>query len=86
MPKMVNPLFVEYELTCTHPGCEGKRLIDQAETAGWVLGTVVPFSPAHPEVGRCHKCKRHTMKVTKAPDPPPPRGPKGWAPGKAPTE
>ena len=84
MPKMVNHLFVEYELTCTFPGCGFKQLIEQSESAGWAPGTAVPFSQAHPEVGRCNKCKRHMMAVSKAPDPPPRPGPKGWV--RVPTE
>ena len=52
MPKMVNHLFVEYELTCAFPGCGFKQLIEQSESAGWTPGTTVPFSQAHPEGGR----------------------------------
>jgi hypothetical protein len=78
MPKMVNALFKEHELQCTFPGCGFKQLLDQAESAGWKVGDIVPFSRAHPEIGRCNKCKRHMMKVTKAPEPPLQPGPKGW--------
>ena len=84
MPKLHNKLFVEYELTCTHPGCFGKRKIEQAESAGWQLGSILPEDRTHPDVGKCIVCKRYKMRVTKAPEPVKPKGPVGWT--KIPTE
>jgi hypothetical protein len=84
MPTMVNPIFKEYVLTCTFPGCGGKRTVEYPANGGWVLGTIVPEDPSHPDVARCYKCKRHIMEVTKAPEPPKPPGPKGW--NRIPTE
>lgn len=84
MPKMVNPLFFTYQLTCTFPGCGGVRLIEQAMSAGWESGRVIPYDPSSPDVARCHKCKRYRMKVTNAPPPPKPVEPVGWT--KVPTK
>lgn len=84
MPRLHNPLFVEYVLVCTHPGCIGRRTIEQAESAGWRVGDIIPEDSTHPDVGRCIVCKRHKMKVVKAPEPPVPPGPKGWT--RIPTE
>lgn len=84
MPKLVNPLFTEYKLTCTHPGCFGKVLVEQAMSAGWALGQLIPEDHTHPDVGRCPVCKRHKMRVTSAPPPPKPVDPVGWT--KIPTE
>ncbi len=78
MPKMVNPLFFPYSLACTHAGCQGKQLIEQAQSAGWVLGMIIPEDSSNPEVGRCPKCRRCKMKVVNAPEPPKPKGPIGW--------
>jgi len=78
MPKMVNPLFFAYRLECTHPGCYGKSLIEQAMSAGWEPGTILPHDASHPDVGRCPVCKRYLMKVTNSPPPKKPVEPKGW--------
>jgi hypothetical protein len=84
MAKLVNPLFVEYTLTCTFPGCGWKRKIEQAQSAGWKEGDMIPEDPSHPDVTRCMKCKRHMMKVTGAPPLPPPTKSVGWT--RIPTE
>ena len=84
MPKMYNPLFFKYLLACQHPGCKGGQEIEQAESAGWMLGQVIPEDPSHPDVGHCLRCKRYMMKVVRAPEPAQPKGPKGW--NKIPTE
>ncbi len=81
---MVNPLFFAYRLECTHPGCHGKAEIEQAMSAGWTLGMIIPFDSTHHDVGRCPVCKRHQMKVVKVPPPPKEKGPFGWT--KVPTE
>lgn len=78
MPKMVNPLFFAYRLVCSMPGCHGKALVEQAMSAGWAEGDILPHDPTHPEVGRCPVCKRHRMKVTNVPTPKKPQPPKGW--------
>lgn len=84
MPKLHNPLFFAYRMECTHPGCHGKAEIEQAESAGWQLGMIIPEDHSHPGVGRCPVCKRHKMRITKVPPPPKVIGPKGWE--KIPTE
>ncbi len=78
MPKLVSPIFAEYRLACTHPGCFGKVILEQAESAGWKLGQVISEDLSYPSLGRCPVCKRHKMKVVKAPEPPKPTGLKGW--------
>ena len=78
MPRMVNPLFVAYRLACTHPGCTGLQSIEQAMSAGWQLGDVIPYDASHPDVARCPRCKRHNMKVVAAPEPLQPDPPKGF--------
>jgi hypothetical protein len=84
MPKMVNDLFYPYRLACTHPGCNGMQLVEQAMTAGWTLDALIPEDPSHPDVGRCPRCKRCKMKVVVAPPPPKPKPPKGFT--RIPTE
>lgn len=84
MPKMVNPLFFGYRLACTFPGCYGKALIEQAESAGWTMGSIIPEDSSYPDVGRCPVCKRHVMKVVLVPPSPKPIEPVGWT--KIPTE
>lgn len=78
MPAIYNPIFFKYRLECTHPGCSGRQEVDQATSAGWTLGMLIPEDASHPEVGRCPMCKRNKMKVVKAPEPPAPRKPVGW--------
>jgi hypothetical protein len=78
MPKVENPIFFKYRLSCTFPGCNGVQLVEQAMSAGWAKGSVVPHDPSHPDVARCPRCKRHMMKVSNEPPPPPPINPVGW--------
>jgi hypothetical protein len=78
MPMMVNPLFFPYPLVCTFEGCGGRQLVEQAMSAGWKLGDIIPYDSSHPDVGRCPRCKRYLMKVTGAPPPAKPIPPKGF--------
>lgn len=78
MPKMISPIFGEFVLKCTHPGCTGTRTVDYPMNAGWDVGRIAPEDPSHPDVARCFMCKRHIMRVVKAPQKPKPEGPKGW--------
>ena len=78
MPAIHNPLFTKYGLACTWPGCTGKTQVEQAMSAGWSVGYLVPEDPSHPEVGRCPRCRRCMMKVVTAPEPPLPPKPVGW--------
>jgi hypothetical protein len=75
---MVNPLFFEYKLVCSHPGCFGKAALEQAMSAGWTLGSVIPEDPTNSDVGRCPVCKRHKMKVMNEPPPKKLQLPVGW--------
>jgi hypothetical protein len=84
MAKLNNPIFFNYHLVCTFSGCGGGYKIEQAESAGWTLGMILPEDRSHPDVGRCPKCKRYMMKVATAPEPPKPEKPVGWT--KIPTE
>ena len=84
MAKLHNPLFVDYVLRCSFPGCGWTRKIEQAESAGWKEGDLLPEDPSYPDVTRCFKCKRHRMQVISAPPPPKPVLPKGWT--RIPTE
>lgn len=83
MPAPGNPLFFKYELRCTHPGCPGKRLVDQAISANWQLGDVIDQNPQDDSV-RCPLCKRTKMKVASLPPQKEPTPPVGWT--KVPTE
>lgn len=74
----------KYTLECQHPGCGGKLIAEQNHGVGWSVGTIVPMDPSVPTYGRCPRCKRYNLKVTKAPEPPPPAKPKGFT--KIPTE
>jgi hypothetical protein len=78
VPKLVNPIFQEYTLECTTPDCKGKRTFEHAVNAGWTLGMIVPEDFTCPDLARCFMCKRHQMKVVKAPEPKKPQGPVGW--------
>jgi len=78
MPRLYNPLFAEYKLECTHPGCHGRRTVQQAMNAGLKLGDIIPEDLTVPDFGRCPMCRRHIMKIVKAPEPPKPPGVKGW--------
>jgi hypothetical protein len=84
MPALHNPLFVQYKLECTHPGCPGVMVLEQAISAGWKEGQLLPEDKSHPDVGRCPRCQRYMMKVVSAPPPPKPVPPKGWV--KVPTK
>ena len=68
-PRNPHGLYQKYELTCTWDGCGGKRLFEQAASAGLVLGSLVPEDPSEPTIGRCPRCKRCKMKVTGVPTP-----------------
>jgi len=78
VPKLVNPIFQEFVLQCSHPGCCGKLTIEHPVNAGWTLGMIVPEDSSCPAVARCPMCKRHKMKIVKAPEPKKPTGPVGW--------
>ncbi len=77
MPAIVNPIFQTYKLACTWQTCGGTVLLDQAASAGLVLGSLVPGDPSDFHYARCPRCKRCLMKVVEAPkqaEPLPPRG------------
>lgn len=78
MGEIYNPLFFKYLLACTWPNCNGRAEVDQAMSAGWTLGYMVPEDPTHPEIGKCPRCRRYKMKVVRVPDPPVPVKPAGW--------
>ena len=73
-----NPIFGEYEAACTQTGCQGRLILEQAQSAGWRLGELIPYSPGEPVMGRCPVCKSHKMKVTRVPQPPPVKLPPGF--------
>lgn len=79
-----NPVFAKYKLACTQLGCAGTQIVEQAQSAGLLLGSMVPFDPNNPSYGRCPRCRRNHMKVVEAPPSPKPRPPKGFT--KVPTE
>jgi hypothetical protein len=83
MPRQ-NPLFGQYRLECTHPGCSGRALIDQAMSAGLRVGDIVPEDSSNPNFGRCPLCRRCMMKVVEAPPGPEPILPQGFS--RIPTE
>lgn len=76
--------FFRYKLACTGEGCPGDRFVEQALSAGWKLGDVIPRAYAPPGEGTCPICKRTNMKVVEAPPPPEPVLPEGWS--KIPTQ
>lgn len=84
MPLPPDPLSAKYTLECTWPGCGGTDIVSQNLGVGWAVGTLVPMDPSNDSFARCRQCKRHKMRVTKAPEPPAPKKPKGFT--KIPTE
>lgn len=79
-----NPLWVQYEAFCTFPDCAGHLKLENAESAGLQVGSILPHYSAEPSFGRCPLCKRYQMKVTKGPPPREVRLPQGFT--KIPTE
>lgn len=73
-----NPLFAKYKLACTFPGCTGKSIVEQAQSAGLQLGELVPEDSANPNFARCPRCRRCLMKVVEGPPLPDPKGPEGF--------
>lgn len=76
--KVENPLFQEYKLQCTFPGCVGGQVVEQPTSAGLKLGDIVPMDPSNHLYGKCPKCHRYQLKVVKAPKPAKPQPPKGF--------
>jgi hypothetical protein len=80
----IDPLMADYETACSYPGCGYTAIIKMHPGAGVKVGDLVYRDPEREAFGRCVKCKRYSMKVTKAPTPPLPPSPKGF--WKIPTE
>lgn len=72
-------MFEKYRLNCTHPGCNGRMIVEQAVSAGLRLGDLVPGDSANPSYGRCPKCHRYMMKVTYTTPPQQPLPPEGFS-------
>jgi hypothetical protein len=77
-PVQPNEIFTKYRLVCSHPGCKGRQEIDQAQSAGLQVGSIVPDHPQDFHFGRCPICKRTGMRVVQGPPVPAPQKPKGW--------
>ena len=77
-------MWADYRAECETPGCPGKLLFEHAISAGLQIGDMIPYDHGVPEFGKCPHCKRHAMRVTDVPDPPPIPGPVGFT--KVPTE
>jgi hypothetical protein len=61
-----DPLDGDYEAACTHPGCGWtNKFRMQANLLN--TGDSIPRDPTNGEFGKCRKCKRHSLTVTKVP-------------------
>lgn len=72
-------LYGDYTLACSHPGCAGKSIQQQAISSGLRPGDLVPEDPSDPSFARCPLCKRHQMKVLTIPSPATQRAPNGFS-------
>lgn len=77
-PRDVRVVETNYELTC---GFCGAKIVNfkYPGGAGLRVGSTIPYDRTDSVIGRCFKCKRYKMMVTKVPDPPPPEKPKGFS-------
>lgn len=57
----------KYELTCTRCGARQVNFF-YPSGAGLALGDVLAKDRTDSTIGRCLRCKRHTMEVTKVPE------------------
>lgn len=84
MRQAYNPIFAKFEARCTHPDCKGHIIFEEAHSVGLKIDDMLLYQSSNPAYGRCPLCKRHMMKVSKIPELPAPKGPKGFS--KIPTE
>lgn len=77
-PVTQNVLFYPYRLQCTYGLCRGEKLVEQAMSAGWSLGDVLPEDPTCPDLVCCPRCRRSQMRVVDAPTAPSPPEPRGF--------
>lgn len=79
-----DPLVGDYDVACDYPGCGWTAIVKLHMGAGMKVGDLVYKDPENEVFGRCVKCKRHSLRITKAP--PPPELPKPVGFWKIPTE
>ena len=77
-PRDVRVVETQYELTCS--ACGSKQVnFRYPGGAGLRIGSTVPYDRTDSSIGRCLRCKKYKMVVTKVPEPPPPEKPKGFS-------
>lgn len=65
--KLEHPLARSHEVRCTT--CGMRASVPLEECAGLAVGDRVYVDPENARVGRCTKCSRRTLVVTKVPEP-----------------
>lgn len=54
-------MYSTYKVECVY--CKAFKIVEQHRSAGYALGTLIPFDDANPTFATCHKCKRIKLKV-----------------------
>lgn len=73
-----DPMQGDYEVACDHPGCGWTAKLRLNLGMKLQPGDRVYQDPSNEAVGKCRKCKRYSLKITKVPAPLPPDKPKGF--------
>lgn len=79
-----DPLKGDFVARCSWDGCGWETKLKLNLGAGLKVGDPVYRDPENQFFGRCMRCKRHSLVITQAPEPPGPKKPKGF--WKIPTE
>jgi hypothetical protein len=74
----IDPLLSDYEAACDYPGCGWTTKVRMHSGVGLKVGDLVYRDPENEVFGRCVKCKRRSLRITKVPPQESPPDPKGF--------